>query len=52
MPNVYLKDGGTVQVSLEDLGEYLFENQERIATRRKVLPRPLIENLAACPSNK
>lgn len=33
MPNVYLKDGRTVQVSIEELEDYLYENEDKIETR-------------------
>lgn len=52
MPSVYLKDGGTVQVSLENLEDYLYENQEQIETRKKATRRPPVNHLVTCPSNK
>ncbi len=42
MPNVYLKGGATVQVPLEELEDYLRENQDKTETRRKKLRRPMI----------
>lgn len=42
MPNVYLKGGGTVEVSLEELENYLYENADKIESRRKKLQRPMI----------
>lgn len=44
MPTVYLKGGETVQVSLENLEDYLYENAERIETRRKQLRRSPIDS--------
>lgn len=52
MPTVYLKNGETVQVSLEDLEDYLYENQEHIQTRRKKLRRPPSEITIASTSSK
>ncbi len=42
MPNVYLKNSGTVEVALEELENYLHENADKIGTRRKKLRRPTI----------
>jgi hypothetical protein len=39
MPTVYLKEEETLQVSMEDLENYLYENHERIGNRRKKLRR-------------
>ncbi len=39
MPTVYLKGGKNVEVSMEDLENYLYENHENIETRRKKLRR-------------
>lgn len=39
MPQVYLKDGSTVEVSLENLGEFLHKNQHLTATRKKDVRR-------------
>ncbi|MBC6421793.1 MAG: hypothetical protein GDA43_12420 [Hormoscilla sp. SP5CHS1] len=39
MPTVYLKGGKTVEVSLENLEAYLYENSDRIETRKKKLRR-------------
>lgn len=33
MPNVYLKDGRTVQVSIEELEDYLYENEDHLEIR-------------------
>ncbi|MGF1938310.1 MAG: hypothetical protein RM347_028785 [Nostoc sp. ChiQUE02] len=52
MPTVYLKGGGTVEVSLEDLEDYLRENRERIETRRKQLRRPSVDSTTALTSSK
>ena len=52
MPTVYLKDGKTVQVRLEDLEEYLYANQDRIETRRKKLRRPPVDITTASTSSK
>ncbi len=52
MATVYLKDGKTVQVSLEDLEDYLYENQDRIETRKKVLRRPYVDSSIMPVSNK
>jgi hypothetical protein len=52
MPTVYLKGGETVQVSLEDLETFLYENQERIETRRKKVRRPPIDTATTPASNK
>lgn len=40
MPTIYLKNGESVQVSLENLENYLYENAQNIKTRRKQLKRP------------
>ena len=39
MPTIYLKNGESVQVKLENLEDYLYENADAIATRRKQLRR-------------
>lgn len=52
MPTVYLKGGETVQVSLEDLENFLYENQDRIETRRKKARRPPIDTATIPTSNK
>ncbi|WP_341528082.1 hypothetical protein WKK05_01635 [Nostoc sp. UHCC 0302] len=52
MPTVYLKGGDSVQVSLENLEDYLNENQERIEIRRKKLRRPPIDNATVSTSSK
>lgn len=52
MPTVYLKDGETVEVSLEDLEDYLYENQKHIETRRKKLRRPLTDSAVTFTSSK
>ena len=44
MSTVYLKEEETLQVSMEDLEKYLYENHERIGIRRKKLHRlPIID---------
>jgi len=52
MPTVYLKSGETVQVSLENLEDYLYDNQEQIQPRRKKLRRPPVDSTIAFTSNK
>lgn len=52
MATVYLKDGKTVQVSLENLEDYLYENHDRIETRKKVLRRPYVDSSTTPVSNK
>ncbi|MDZ8055703.1 MAG: hypothetical protein RMX68_010250 [Aulosira sp. ZfuVER01] len=52
MPTVYLKGGETVEVSLEELEDYLYKNQERIEIRRKKLRRPPVDNATASVSSK
>jgi len=52
MPTVYLKGGETVEVSLEELEDFLYENQERIETRKKKLRRPNVDSPTTSPSNK
>lgn len=52
MPTVYLKGGETVQVSLENLEDYLYENSDRIETRTKKLRRPPVDSVTASTSNK
>ena len=52
MPTVYLKGGDTVQVSLEELEDYLYQNQERIETRRKQVRRPVVDSSTVSTSNK
>lgn len=52
MPTVYLKGGGTVEVSLKDLEDYLHENRDRIETRRKKLLRPPVDSATPSTSNK
>lgn len=39
MSTVYFKEEETLQVSMEDLEKYLYENHERIGNRRKKLRR-------------
>ena len=51
MPTVYLKGGETVQVSLEDLEDYLYDNAERIETRRKQTKRPPLLDSATAPTS-
>lgn len=52
MPTVYLKGGDTANVSLEDLEKYLYENQERIETRRKKLRRLPVDTTIITTSSK
>ncbi|WP_315788607.1 hypothetical protein [Fischerella sp. JS2] len=52
MPTVYLKGGETVEVNLEELEDYLYENQKHIETRRKKLRRPLTNSATTFTSNK
>ncbi len=52
MPTVYLKGGETVQVSLENLEDYLYENHERIETRQKKLRRPPVDNATTSTSSR
>ncbi|MCJ8283518.1 MAG: hypothetical protein MJK14_27970 [Rivularia sp. ALOHA_DT_140] len=44
MSTINLKEEDTLQVSMEDLEKYLYENHERIGNRRKKLRRlPMID---------
>ena len=44
MPTAYLKNEETLQVTIEDLEKYLYENNERIGNRRKKLRRlPMVD---------
>ncbi|MEA5510442.1 hypothetical protein VB715_11760 [Crocosphaera sp. UHCC 0190] len=52
MPTVYLKDGTTVQVRLEDLEDYLYDNQDQIETRPRKLRRPPVDTSVMSVSNK
>ncbi|MGB3651091.1 MAG: hypothetical protein WBA41_07750 [Rivularia sp. (in: cyanobacteria)] len=53
MPTAYLKNEETVQVSMEDLENYLYENHERIGNRRKKLRRlPIVEVVEDSTSSK
>lgn len=52
MPTVYLRGGETVQVSLENLEDYLYENAERIETRRKQTKRPPVDSAITSTSSK
>ena len=52
MPTVYLKGGETVQVSLENLEAYLYENYERIETRSKKLRRPPLDTATVSTNSK
>lgn len=52
MPTVYLKNGETVQVSLENLEDYLYENQENIQIRPKKLRRPPVDSAIVSTSSK
>ncbi|HBE34876.1 MAG TPA: hypothetical protein DD990_27140, partial [Cyanobacteria bacterium UBA11368] len=52
MPTVYLKGGKTVRVRLEDLEDFLYENRDRIETRRKKLRRPPVDITTASTSSK
>lgn len=50
MATVYLKTGETVQVSLDNLEDYLYENHERIETRKKELRRPTADKTTSVSS--
>ncbi|MGB3638543.1 MAG: hypothetical protein WBA39_13350 [Rivularia sp. (in: cyanobacteria)] len=52
MPTVYLKEGKTVEVSMEDLENYLYENHDKIETRRKILRRLPLDVAIAPTSSK
>lgn len=52
MPKVYLKNGETVEVSQEELEDYLYENSSRIETRKKNLRRPPTDSIVSSPSSK
>ena len=44
MSTAYFKEEETLEVSMEDLEKYLYENHERIGNRRKKLRRlPIVE---------
>ncbi len=44
MSTAYLKEEETLEVSMEDLEKYLYENHERIGNRRKKLRKlPIID---------
>jgi hypothetical protein len=43
MATVYLKEGKTTQVSLEDLEDYLYDNHEHIEPRKKVVRRQPVD---------
>jgi hypothetical protein len=46
MAEVYLNDGGSIQVNLENLEDYLFENEDQIETRHhEVQRKPILEEL-------
>ena len=40
MTTVYLKNGKNVEIPLEELEDYLYNNADKIETRRKQLLRP------------
>ncbi|GAA6617710.1 hypothetical protein [Scytonema sp. NUACC26] len=52
MPTIYLKNGETVQVSVENLEDFLYENHERIEVRRKKLRRPPVDAATVSTSSK
>lgn len=52
MPTVYLKGPKTVEVSMEDLENYLYENHDNIETRRKKLRRLPLDVAKAPTSSK
>ncbi|MDJ0598608.1 MAG: hypothetical protein QNJ37_07185 [Crocosphaera sp.] len=52
MPTVYLKDGTNIEVSLEDLEDYLYDNHDQIETRPRKLRRPPVDNSITSVSNK
>ena len=52
MPTVYLKGGKTVEVSMEDLENYLYENHDKIETRPKKLRRLPLDVAKAPTSSK
>lgn len=44
MSTAYFKEEETLEVSMEDLEKYLYENHERIGNRRKKLRRlPILD---------
>jgi hypothetical protein len=44
MSTAYLREEETLEVSMEDLEKYLYENHERIGNRRKKLRRlPIVD---------
>lgn len=44
MSTAYFKEEETLEVSMEDLEKYLYENHERIGNRRKKLRRlPIVD---------
>jgi hypothetical protein len=45
MATIYLKGGETVEVSIEELEDYLHKNRSRIETRRIKLGRPRIKKI-------
>ena len=45
MSTAYLKEEEIMEVSMEDLEKYLYENHERIGNRRKKLRRLPIVNI-------
>lgn len=47
---LYLKGGETVQVNLDNLEDYLYENQECIETRKKELRRPTVDKTTSASS--
>ena len=52
MPTVYLKGGKTVEVSMEDLENYLHDNHDKIETRPKKLRRLSLDVAKAPTSSK
>ncbi|RUR77027.1 hypothetical protein ACF3DV_31065 [Chlorogloeopsis fritschii PCC 9212] len=52
MPTVYLKGGDSIQVSIESLEDYLYDNQDRIETRRKKLRREPVDSATPSTNSK
>jgi hypothetical protein len=46
MANVYLKDGGTVQVPIESLENYLYDNADKIESRHHKVRRSRVTEQA------
>ncbi len=53
MSTAYLREEETLEVSMEDLEKYLYENHERIGNRRKKLRRlPILDTKDNSTSTK